>query len=93
MSAPVGHTCGEIDSVIEDIKCSLQEVDVYDDLDKANDALKEIDYHLYWSTTTMETIRSANSSLRDWGTDLESEISDLTDKIRNLEQELAHSER
>lgn len=92
---PVKHTCPKIDNVINSIK-EVFEACKYasksENLDEIKDCISDIENYLWHSTSIMEELRSANDSLRDWGSneadkvdELESENEDLKDRISNLE--------
>ena len=88
MSAPIGNTCPDIDKVISGIKDSISECNPrysYDNLEDANDALETIDNELYGLEDMLEELRSANSALRTWGEEMESEIIDLQSELDNQE--------
>jgi predicted nucleic acid-binding Zn-ribbon protein len=87
--APVGNTCPLIDQVIFLIN-DLSNYDTSVDDDKI-----DMQYDIKDANNLLEKIRSANSSLRDWGNelysekeDLEKQVSDLTDEVTNLKDEL-----
>lgn len=92
MSAPVKHTCPDIDKVIKMVK-SIQ--DVAKDGMKAHDKNSD-DYERYkdveWDTDSiidkLEELRNSNSRLRDWGETLETEKIELEDQIFHLEEEV-----
>jgi len=102
MSAPIGHTCNSIDHIIGQIDIALDIInsvishdpefgeerewnDLVEELEKAVSELECID---------MEEIRHDNSSLRDWGEDMEidyytmdSEKDDAENERDKMEQE------
>lgn len=98
MSAPVPHTCPTIDSVIEDIKGSKNEIDEilngYDYLTPNDIQTRLIEVsnildRLYGSPRSdMEEIRTANAKLREWGFEGEEKISELEYQIKDLENEI-----
>jgi chromosome segregation ATPase len=98
--APVGNTCPLIDSVISLID-NLSNYDITDD-DEKKDMLHDVKV----ANDILEEIRSANSSLRDWGNELYSdkedlekennllkgEISDLSNEVENYKGEVKELE-
>jgi hypothetical protein len=72
MSAPVKHTCPDIDALINSVRELLKIADNSDE-SIAEDAcylLKDFEWKL-------EKLRDSNSSLRSWGEELESEVDKL----------------
>ena len=95
MSAPVGYTCPTIDEVIAAIEhgiSALKELQAQlpnlEDLEHPANYDNEIEL-LEGSLNRMEEIRSANDSLRSWGTDNEEEKERLEALSEELERELA----
>ena len=94
-NAPIGHTCPKIDDVISMVH------NWYSDAEE----ITKSDYQIF--EKKMEEIRSANSTLREWGNeqcllaeqwedDLNSannQISDLKDEIESLKDELKFLEK
>lgn len=74
-NAPVPHTCPMIDKVISAIN-SVEWEDNYWSKDDLIDL--------------MEDIRSANSTLRNWGNEKHLECNELEDKIYDLEYDLKY---
>ena len=84
-NAPIGHTCPMIDSVISfinSVEWSEEEKDLEDESEKA--------------LLTLEEIREANSTLRDWGNDeckraneFENDLDYANRQIKDLESEIA----
>ena len=74
-NAPVPHTCPMIDRVIYAIN-SVEWEDNYWSKDDLIDL--------------MEDIRSANSTLRNWGNEKHLECNELEDKIYDLENDLKY---
>lgn len=71
MSAPVKHTCPDIDKVIKWIRdCEGEEIDKY--------FIKNI-------VVDLEELREANSKLRNWGESLEEELHEAALRIDDLE--------
>lgn len=94
-NAPIGHTCPKIDSVIS----------IVYDWYNSSDEIPGREYEKF--VNFMEGIRSANSTLRDWGNeqcqlaeefesdldDAKDQISDLKSEIEDLKQELKSLEK
>ncbi len=86
MRAPVGHTCPDIDNCIKWLKIAKTEIEdaiveveqgdetnyTYGVISSLNEALKYIDIE-----DTLEELRHANSTLRDWGYEVAGELEDL----------------
>jgi len=75
--SPVPHTCPMIDEVIS--------------------AIDSVDWEAtYWTKNnlieTMEKIRSANDSLRNWGNEKCDEVAELEDKITDLEKDIKYND-
>jgi len=93
MSAPVKHTCPDIDKYIKYIKMcickdmdlkNMDERELYDTALAMNSQLEEcIDY--------LEQLRSANGELRDWGEGLDKELEEAANKIYELEEKLENN--
>ena len=106
---PVKHTCPDIDRIISTITSIVKAMDNCDDRDEKEDLLSQIKD---WSGDLtgigfgkwceMETLRSSNSALRDWGSEMYSEAEsleterdeleikcdELKDKVSDLESEV-----
>lgn len=90
MSAPVKHTCPDIDKYIKYIKRAI-----YKDRDLKNmdekelyDAASSMSAELESCIDYLEDLRKSNGELRDWGEGLDKELSNAADEIYNLEQKL-----
>lgn len=77
-NAPVPHTCPMIDEIISAID-SVDWTDTYWD---KKDLIE-----------TMEKIRKANNSLRNWGNDKHTECEQLEDQINDLEKDMKYKDR
>jgi len=103
MSAPVKHTCPDIDKIISQVKSAVKELENAKKLlthEKIADADYSIDYAIreiedlcdsgYYGriNNPLEELRRSNSSLREWGEELENENEKLSKKIEELETEL-----
>lgn len=92
MSAPVRHTCPDIDKAIKAIndarKCIQDATDSVDNDDK-NESLKYADDYLWGLDTMLEDLRSSNDALRQWGHDLEKEIIEKDYRIDDLETQVS----
>lgn len=85
---PVGHTCPDIDHVITNIYNTIKELnEVNRYLDSS--VLSSCINYLDGLESTMETIRSANDKLRDWGLESNSIIEDLEEEICHLEDKIS----
>lgn len=89
MSAPVRHTCPDIDKVIDGIKQAMNDAsngkviteknsDEWLHFDGIIDSLYGLEY-------VLEDLRKSNDSLRGWGHDLEKEISSLERELEKME--------
>ena len=94
---PTGNTCGDIDGIISSINNAIGLCDQGSDpeIEDLIDALHDIDHGLYGLEDLLEQLRTANSTLRDWGNEeakevdrLEDELSDATIEIDALRTEL-----
>lgn len=101
MSAPVKYTCPDIDRIKESISDIVKQMSQTDTAER--ETLSDWIDTLYsiagGRRCDLEDLRSANSSLRDWGEDLEKEVEELKDekyqlelKVESLEQELTREE-
>lgn len=92
MAAPVKNTCPDIDRVIKKVssayktahtaRCRSEKgTDEYDYFDSIEDDLMYVEGEL-------EDLRSDNSSLREWGNDLEDQLQVAAEKIDELERKI-----
>lgn len=97
MSAPVRHTCPKIDDIIKDmhdsynnLNSALNYIDNYE-FDQAIYDIKEvrniIDKYC-GKYSELENLRDDNTSLRDWGHNLENKVEDLEQEIEKLMHDL-----
>lgn len=88
MSAPVRHTCPDIDKAIKQIitaRIGLKDaLECEDTIDK-DYAIKCADDELYGLGDMLEDLRSSNDALRSWGHDLEKQIEELESQINDLQ--------
>lgn len=95
MSAPVRHTCPDIDKVIKCIKQAQKAADNGKDKSQSDTdeygLFDEILDNLYRLEDRLEELRSSNDELRSWGEDLEKDLRLSEDKIYELEVELETS--
>lgn len=91
MSAPVKHTCPDIDKMIKRAKEGLKslewalKLEYLDDIKSAiRDAINEVED----IEGMAEDLRSSNDSLREWGKDCEKTIDELEAKIWDFENEV-----
>jgi predicted nuclease with TOPRIM domain len=82
-AAPIGITCPTIDKGLSSIESAV-------------DRAKDIQDFLFEATEIIEEVRSANSTLRDWGNEqyqraeeLETENRELQDQIERFEYDIA----
>lgn len=94
MSAPVKHTCPDIDSVIKRIKSAQRAAwDMFKRSEKGtdeHDAFKDIENDLDGLESELESLRDSNSELRAWGEELEIQVSDLEEQVSALEEDKKH---
>lgn len=92
MSAPVKHTCPDIDRVIKAISAALKQADkAREDLSKddpMDDVLYDISMGLNGLDRDLEDLRRDNAALRDWGHGLQDEVDKLEGKLYDAEQEI-----
>jgi predicted nuclease with TOPRIM domain len=81
MSAPVKYTCPDIDRIIKDINDLLKIANKWEDESHYGEA----EYYLYDIPDKLEELRHSNSSLRDWGEDLEKELDEKVKEISDLD--------
>lgn len=86
MRAPVGHTCSSIDQCIKWLNIAKDEIEsVYmrveqgDETDYTSTVLHSLNQALKYIDISgeLEELRSANSTLRDWGYELANELEEL----------------
>jgi len=97
---PVGYTCSDINKIIKDINDALENAhigielseDIEIDSNNIRDMFKQIINNLSDVEYNLEQLRHANATLREWGElkqqlvkELEEELSDAFDKIRDLQ--------
>jgi chromosome segregation ATPase len=90
MGAPVRNTCPDIDSVIKSIKEAMTMVQDADDLtlNQISDAFSAVYYLLDGLENQLEDLRSDNSSLRNWGLELEERVEELENELWELKSEV-----
>ncbi len=105
MACPTNNTCPDIDggkeAVIEirdTLNCILNEATDDSMRDDLHQALHSLDTLGYGESCLLEDLRDANSSIREWGEDqetekvsLEAEIVILNNKIDDLNYDLSKS--
>jgi hypothetical protein len=86
MGAPVRNTCPDIDSVIKSIKEAMTMVQDADDLtlNQISDVFSAVYYLLDGLENQLEDLRSDNSSLRNWGLELEERVEELENELWEL---------
>ena len=103
---PIGNTCGQIDKYIKSINAATYYVNyLKGDILTGSELIEsavEMSEELTRCEDYLEDMRSANSTLRDWGcveaeqvdslagtvSDLESQVDDLQDEIKSLKKEI-----
>jgi hypothetical protein len=90
MGAPVKNTCPNIDSVIKSIREAMTMVKDADDLtiSQISDAFSAVYYLLDGLEDQLEDLRSDNSSLRNWGLELEERVEELENEMWELKSEV-----
>jgi DNA-binding transcriptional MerR regulator len=90
MGAPVKNTCPDIDSVIKSIRDAMRITEDADDLPlgQISDAFRDVHYLLDGLEDQLEDLRSDNSSLRNWGLELEEKVEELESEIWELKSEV-----
>jgi predicted nucleic acid-binding Zn-ribbon protein len=90
MGAPVRNTCPDIDSVIKSIREAMTMVKDADDLtiSQISDAFSAVYYLLDGLEDQLEDLRSDNSSLRNWGLELEERVEELENEMWELKSEV-----
>lgn len=89
MSAPVRHTCPDIDKAIKCIQSARKNISDAlkdEDIENKDYGIKCADSDLWGVDDMLEDLRSDNSALRDWGHDLEKRIQELEEEIYNSNQ-------
>lgn len=80
MSAPIKHTCPDIDKALKYLKSARQQLaNNLDDTD-----IRWINGDLDSVESILEDLRSSNDSLRSWGHDLEKEIEELNEQMGKM---------
>jgi len=95
-NAPIGHTCGSIDDIIDNLNNAIDEAKYIinnpeeDSTEEANIIISTINDVI----NSMESIRSDNTELRQWGNDeydraedAERELEYLKDSMESLQDE------
>jgi peptidoglycan hydrolase CwlO-like protein len=90
MGAPVRNTCPNIDSVIKSITDAMRIARDADDLtlNQISDAFTDIYDLLDGLENQLEDLRSDNSSLRNWGLELEEKVEKLENELWELKSEV-----
>lgn len=81
---PVGNTCPTIDNLIKRINSIEKEIDSLNKLDLDDDvkySVREIEDLIYRFNDSLEELRSANSSLRDWANNCIEEYDKMEDEL------------
>ena len=96
---PVGNTCPMIDKAIREIEEIMKEMDSFDEDSDYEDILNSISN---WTSSlsdigmghscTLEKLRDANLSLRNWGSDTSSYLEEEEQNVLELEEKVADLE-
>lgn len=89
MSAPIKHTCPDIDKALKHIKNAWSEIKDSVEDRKTKDS---IEWELDMVGDILEELRSSNDTLRSWGCDLEKTITELEDQVYDFECQLKEKE-
>jgi len=93
-SEPIRHTCPDIDAAIDSLKSIGKEIDKAETIDDCD--LKGwssvIDDIVYGNHCVLEKLRTSNSSLREWGNDLVSDIEGIENENEQLQKEIRRLE-
>lgn len=91
MSAPVKHTCPDINKAIKRIRAALRTSENGMKQFKGEDSydyFKDIESDLDGLEYELEDLRSDNKSLREWGEGLTNELETAAEEINSLENRL-----
>lgn len=93
MSAPIGHTCpdinritGKLNQMVKDIN-RLRSYD-YEDSKLMKDIIEECRYIMDDAEDTFEDLRNSNSKLRDYGEAQEERADELEEQVTELQEKL-----
>ena len=89
MSAPVKHTCPDIDKLIKMLKDIQREANYgmkcHDKKSDDFERYKNIEWYIDDIVGELENLRSANHELREWGEELDTELQSAAERIEELE--------
>jgi len=91
MAAPIKHTCPDIDKITKKLTEQMKWVRKfkdYDDPKSCEDMLDECFDVMEDADAAFEDLRSSNDVLRQWGEELDKELSNAADQIYELEQKI-----
>lgn len=86
MSAPIKHTCPDIDSLQKKLTEAMRDIEREPIEDQR--FVKNIVWELNQVVDGLEDLRKANGALRDWGEDLETQLKESNDRIDELEWQI-----
>lgn len=89
--APIGYTCPDIDSTIQNleyIRSELKELYTVDEKELLEEVENICNEKLDKSTALLEHLRRCNDTLREWGSDLEEKLEESEKEIDNLNYEI-----
>jgi predicted nucleic acid-binding Zn-ribbon protein len=90
MSAPIRHTCPDIDKVISNINEAIKLLSAIPKMEDIELIKQYADYandELYRLDDILEDLRSSNDALRNWGHDLEKQIEELENAVYELQNQ------
>lgn len=91
MSAPIGHTCPDIDKVIKRLQPLIKQIGNlksydYEDAKLVEGLLDECVWEMDNAIDVFEELRKSNDILRTWGTEMEEEAESLSVQYSELEE-------
>lgn len=88
-SAPVGHTCPDIDKAIKFIRGAMDYLDGLKFENRADERERDGNVvDLDKAIDLLEELRESNDTLRDWGADGEQRVEELTATVDDLEKQV-----
>lgn len=88
MSAPVKHTCPDINKVIKKLESmqvlAQQGMEDHERFSDEYDRYKQIEWDIDSIIDSLEDLRKANSALREWGEKLDDKVEELKEEIEEL---------
>ena len=99
MSAPIGNTCPDVNRAIknvEDIRNNLNYILNHEDaatLAEFRGSIEDVEYDLRQTIDSFEELRKSNSTLREWGIEMEEEAETLKVQYDELQEKYDLLER